>query len=103
MVLVVLGAILVVGAVTPEEVEDFRTEKGHYRTPEAPKVGANRTPEVVLLGFLAHILVEQGDFELEFAQLAREEVVQAESVEGMAEQLVLVGFEVFVDVVAVAV
>ena len=77
VVLVVLGAILVGGAVTPEELEDFRTDKGHYRAPEAPQVGANRAPRVVLLGFLGKMQGEQEDFELESASAWPEEVVPA--------------------------
>ena len=60
VVLVVLGAILVGGAVTPEELEDFRTDKGHYRTPEAPQLGAIRTPEVVLLGLRPRYWLNRG-------------------------------------------
>ena len=103
VVLVVLGAILVGGAVTPEELEDFRTDKGHYRTPEAPQVGANRTLEVVLLGFPAHILVEQGDFDSEFVLPRDGAVVLGEFVEDMVGQQVSAGFDIFVGVIPVAI
>ena len=66
-------------------------------------MGANRTPEVVLLGFLAHILVEQGDFDSEFVLPGQGEVALGELVEDMVGQQASAGFELFVGVVAVAV
>ena len=48
-------------------------------------MGANRTPEV-LLGFLAHIQVEQGDFDSEFVLPGQGDVALRELVDHMVGQ-----------------